>query len=123
MLESYVHLFDVELPAPDVPRFLRAASITATTVLLEWQPPADLAVPVNMYSLILSEMQFGLENVTETSAVTSKQIFGLEEYNNYTCELRAVSIFGIQSQRVYLEFATLEAGKEYYKNNYYRENL
>ena len=110
----------IELPAPDVPRFLQVTTITATTTLLEWQPPADLTVPVNIYSLVLSEMQFRRENITETSTVTSKQIIGLEEYNNYTCELRAVSIYGIQSQPLYLEFATLEAGREHY--NSYREN-
>ena len=66
-----------------------------------------------MYSVVLSEMQFGLENITQTSALTSKQIIGLEEYNNYTCELRAVSSFGIPSEPVHLEFATLEAGEKY----------
>ena len=105
-----------ELPAPDIPRFLRAASITATTVLLEWQPPADLSVSVNMYSIVLSELQFGLRNITQTTSLTSRQITGLEEYNNYTCELRAVSIFGIPSEPVVLEFTTLEAGLQ--SNNF-----
>ena len=109
----FFFFFFSELPAPDIPCLLRASSITATTVLLEWQPPADLTVPVNMYSLVLSEMQFGLENITQTSALTSKRITGLEEYNNYTCELRAVSIFGIPSQPARLEFTTLEAGEKY----------
>ena len=99
-----------ELPAPDIPRFLRVTSIMTTTVLLEWQPPADLSVPVNVYSIVLSELQFGLGNITQTTSLSSRQITGLEEYNNYTCELRALSIFGIQSEPVILEFTTLEAG-------------
>ena len=43
----HIFLFDVELPAPDTPHSLFAASITTTMVLLEWQPPADLTVPVH----------------------------------------------------------------------------
>lgn len=79
--------------------------------MLEWQPPASLAVPVNMYYIVMSESQFGLPNITRTSATTSILIAGLEEYNNYTCELRAISIYGIQSQPLELEFETLEGGE------------
>ena len=65
-----------------------------------------------MYSLNISEMQFGLANITVTSTTTSKLVIGLQEFNNYTCELRAVSIYSIQSQPLILEFVTLEGGEK-----------
>lgn len=107
-----ISTFSVEIPAPDIPRSLQAISVTATTVLLEWQPPADLNIAVNMYSLTISEMQFGLSNITVTSTTTSRLVIGLQEFNNYTCELRAVGIYGIQSQPLTLEFVTLEGGEK-----------
>ena len=81
---------------------------------ISWQaPPPDPTVTIASYRLVVSETQFGLNNSVASSTTTSYTFTGLEEYNNYTCSVVAVSTHGGVSNETVISFTTSQGGIQY----------
>ena len=78
---------------------------------ISWQaPPPDPTVTVASYRLVVSETQFGLNDSVASSTTTSYTFTELEEYNNYTCSVVAVSTYGGVSNETEIYFTTSQGG-------------
>ena len=99
------------LPVPPPPTNLRVTLINSTLVTISWQaPPPDPTVTIASYRLVVSETQFGLNDSVASSTTTSYTFTGLEEYNNYTCSVVAVSTYGGVSNETVISFTTSQGG-------------
>ena len=99
------------LPVPAPPTNLQVTFINSTSVTISWQaPPPDPTVTVASYRLVVSEDQFGLNDSVASSTTTSYTFTGLEEYNNYTCSVVAVSTYGGVSNETVISFTTSQGG-------------
>ena len=93
------------------PTNLRVALINSTSVTISWQaPPPVSTVTIASYRLVVSETQFGLNNSVASSTTTSYTFTGLEEYNNYTCSVVAVSTYDVISTETAISFTTPQGG-------------
>ena len=99
------------LPAP--PTNLQVTFINSTSVTISWQaPPSVSTVTITSYRLVVSENQFGLNDTVASSTTTSYTFTGLEEYNNYTCSVVAVSTYDVISIETVISFTTPQGGSE-----------
>ena len=96
------------VPAP--PTNLQATLINSTSVNISWQaPPPDPTVTITSYRLVVSDTEFGLNDTVASSTATSYIFTGLEEYNNYTCSVFAVSTDDVSNETT-ISFTTLQGG-------------
>ena len=78
---------------------------------ISWQaPPPDPTVTIASYRLVVSETEFGLNDTVAFTTMTSYTFTGLEEYNNYTCSVVAVSTYGGVSNETVIPFTTSQGG-------------
>ena len=99
------------LPVPAPPTNLRVTFINSTSVTISWQaPPPDPTVTIASYRLVVSETEFGLNDTVASATMTSYTFTGLEEYNNYTCSVVAVSTYGAVSNETVISFTTPQGG-------------
>ena len=97
------------VPAP--PTNLQATLINSTSVNISWQaPPPVSTITIASYRLVVSETEFGLNDTVASSTATSYTFTGLEEYNNYTCSVVAVSTYDGVSNETVISFTTPEGG-------------
>ena len=106
------------LPDPPPPTNLQVTLINSTSVTISWQaPPPDPAITIASYRLVVSEDQFGLNDSVASSTTTSYTFTGLEEYNNYTCSVVAVSTHGGVSNETVISFTTSQGGSSSIPDN------
>ena len=99
------------LPVPAPPTNLRVTFINSTSVTISWQaPPFDPTITIASYRLVVSETEFGLNDTVASSTTTSYTFTGLEEYNNYTCSVVAVSTYDGVSNETVISFTTPQGG-------------
>ena len=99
------------LPVPAPPTNLRVTFINSTSVTISWQaPPFDPTITIASYRLVVSETEFGLNDTVASSTTTSYTFTGLEEYNNYTCSVVAVSTYDGVSNETMISFTTSQGG-------------
>ena len=78
---------------------------------ISWQaPPPDPTVTITSYRLVVSETEFGLNDTVASTTMISYTFTGLEEYNNYTCSVVAVSTYGGVSNETLISFTTPQGG-------------
>ena len=78
---------------------------------ISWQPPPpDPTITIASYRLVVSDTQFGLNDTIASSTTTSYTFTELEEYNNYTCSVVAVSTDGAVSNETVISFTTSQGG-------------
>ena len=103
----YHSLSHVALPVPASPTNLQVTLINSTSVTISWQaPPPDPTITIASYGLVVSDTEFGLNDTVASSTTTSYTFTGLEEYNNYTCSVLAISTDGAASNETVISFTT-----------------
>lgn len=103
------------LPVPQPPTNLQVTVINSTSVNISWQAPqADPLITIASYRLVINETQFGLDDIIVSSTMTLYTLSGLEEYNNYTCSVVAISTVGTTSDEATITFSTPEGGTQMY---------
>ena len=81
-------------PRPDPPRSVSVQQTTTTTITITWLPPiASIGNTIASYILILTDELTG-STTNRTTVSTTYTFTGLEEYRNYSCQVRAVSRYG-----------------------------
>ena len=99
------------LPAP--PTNLQVTLINSTSVTISWQaPPPVSTITIASYRLVVSENRFGLNDTVASSTTTSYTFTGLEEYNNYTCSVLAISTYDVVSIETVISFTTPQGGRD-----------
>ena len=83
---------------------------SSTEVTISWQPPPfeDRNGPITYYSLILTELVFGLEKSYVNVTSLSYTFTGLEEYNNYSFIIAAATEKGLGPYSSVYRFTTEE---------------
>ena len=86
---------------------------SSTQATIVWQPPPfmDQNGPIIHYSLILSDLVFGLDDIDVNVSSLSYTATDLEEYNNYSFIIAAVTEVGIGPYSFPVNFTTEEDGK------------
>ena len=86
---------------------------SSTTALISWQPPPleDQNGPIIYYSLILSDLVFGLEDIEVNTSSLNYTVTHLEEHSTYSYIVAAATERGIGPYSVPLYFTTEEDGK------------
>jgi len=118
-----VHLVCITIlfisPAPDPPRPAPPVSVAVSNIgptgcTIVWAaPPAQIHNSITNYTLILTDMKYGLPTVriTISSSQLSYIFTNLEEYGIYVCEIVAVSEYGLNSTVRSVNINTLVAGE------------
>ena len=110
----YFHhsLSHIALPVTASPTNLQVTLINSTSVTISWQaPPPDPTITTASYRLV-SDTEFDLNDTVASSSTTSYTFTGLEEYNNYTCSVVAVSTYGAVSNETVISFTTSQGGTD-----------
>ena len=80
---------------------------------ISWQAPnSDPTITIASYRLVVSETEFGLNDTVASSTTTSYTFTGLEEYDNYTCSVLAISTDGVASNETVISFTTSQGGTD-----------
>ena len=82
---------------------------SSTTALISWQQPPieDQNGPIIYYSLIVTDLTFGFEDIEVNVTSLNYTVNNLEEYTTYSCIVAAVSPAGIGPYSTSLNFRTL----------------
>ena len=83
---------------------------SSTKVLISWQPP-PFEDQIIFYSLIISDLVFGLEDIEVNISSLNYTVTQLEEYNTYSYIVAAATDVGIGPYSAPLNFTTNEDGK------------
>jgi len=95
------------------PQSLSTFMTGTTTVNISWSPP-DLRTqngPIISYTVVLSDLSFGMADQELNSTDLHLFISGLEEYGNYSVRVAASTVVGLGPYSPLVTFITLEDGK------------
>ena len=82
----------------------------STQATISWLPPPyeDQNGPIIYYNLIVSDLNFGLNDIDVNTSSTSYTITNLEEYNNYSFIVAAATEAGVGHYSLPIKFTTEE---------------
>lgn len=87
-------------------------NIGITRASITWAPP-DPSLQngvITHYTVALTDLMFGMPQLTYNTTLTSFNFTGLEEYAVYGCEVAAATVGGLGPFSTLLQFTTLEDG-------------
>lgn len=90
-----------------------AITTGTTTANVSWTPP-DPSLQngvIIYYTVILTDLMFGMPECVYNTTITSFSFMGLEEYARYECEVAAATIGGLGPFSTSVRFTTFEDGK------------
>jgi len=82
----------------------------STQVTISWLPPPieDQNGPIMNYNIIVSDLNFGLDDINVNTSNTSYTVTNLEEYNNYSFIVAAATEAGVGPYSSPIKFTTEE---------------
>ena len=97
------------------PQSLSTLVTGTTTANVSWSPP-DISTqngPIISYTVVITDLSFGMADQGLNSTVLHQFISGLEEYGNYSVRVAASTVEGLGPYSAPVTFITLEDSKPF----------